>query len=143
MTETKKPTALFWVIAIVALVWNIIGVLQYLGNAFMTEQELNMYTTAEQELITGTPSWATAAFAIAVWFGILGSVALLLKRKLAYALFLLSLLGIIGQSIYTFFLSNYVEIKGGEGLILPIMIIVLGVFFFWYSKKSIQEGILK
>ncbi|NQX78530.1 hypothetical protein [Gilvibacter sp.] len=143
MTETKKPTALFWVIAVVAIMWNIIGVLQYLGYAFMTDQELNMYTTAEQELITGTPAWATAAFAIAVWFGILGSIALLLKRKFAYPLFLLSLLGIIGQSIHTFFLSDYLDVMGTEGLILPVLVIVLGVVFFLYAKKATAEGILK
>ena len=100
MTETKKPTALFWVIAIVALVWNIFGVLAYLGQAFMTEETLKMLPTAEQELYAATPSWVTAAFAIAVWFGLLGAIALLIKKRFAYPLFLLSLLGVIGQQVY-------------------------------------------
>lgn len=143
MTETKKPTALFWVIAIVALVWNIFGVLAYLGQAFMTEETLKMLPTAEQELYAATPSWVTAAFAIAVWFGLLGAIALLIKKRFAYQLFLLSLLGVIGQQVYSYFLSDTLEVYGNQAIIMPVIVLILSVVFVWYSKKSIQEGILK
>ncbi len=143
MTETKKPTALFWVIAIVALVWNIFGVLAYLGQAFMTEETLKMLPTAEQELYAATPSWVTAAFAIAVWFGLLGSIALLIKKRFAYPLFLLSLLGVIGQQVYSYFLSDTLEVYGNQAIIMPVIVLILSIVFVWYSKKSIQEGILK
>ena len=143
MTETKKPTALFWVIAIVALIWNIFGVLAYLGQAFMTEDTLKMLPTAEQELYAATPSWATAAFAIAVWFGLLGAIAMLIRKRFAYPLFLLSLLGVIGQQIYGFFLSNTLEVYGTQALIMPIIVLILSVVFVWYSKKATAEGILK
>ena len=143
MTETKKPTALFWVIAIVALVWNIFGVLAYLGQAFMTEETLKMLPTAEQELYAATPSWVTAAFAIAVWFGLLGAIALLIKKRFAYPLFLLSLLGVIGQQVYSYFLSDTLEVYGSQAIIMPVIVLILSIVFVWYSKKSIQEGILK
>ncbi|MDC7998282.1 hypothetical protein [Gilvibacter sediminis] len=143
MTETKKPTSLFWVIAIVALIWNIFGVLAYLGQAFMTEDALKMLPTTEQELYAATPSWATAAFAIAVWFGLLGAIALLIRKRFAYPLFLLSLLGVIGQQIYGFFLSNTFEVYGAQALIMPIIVLILSVVFVWYSKKATAEGILK
>ncbi|WP_374957744.1 hypothetical protein [Gilvibacter sp.] len=143
MTETKKPTALFWVIAIVALVWNIFGVLAYLGQAFMTEETLKMLPTAEQELYAATPSWVTAAFAIAVWFGLLGAIALLIKKRFAYPLFLLSLLGVIGQQVYSYFLSDTLEVYGNQAIIMPVIVLILSIVFVWYSKKSIQEGILK
>ncbi|ARV13259.1 hypothetical protein [Gilvibacter sp. SZ-19] len=143
MTETKKPTALFWVIAIVALVWNIFGVLAYLGQAFMTEETLKMLPTAEQELYAVTPSWVTAAFAIAVWFGLLGAIALLIKKRFAYPLFLLSLLGVIGQQVYSYFLSDTLEVYGNQAIIMPVIVLILSIVFVWYSKKSIQEGILK
>lgn len=143
MTETKKPTALFWVIAIVALVWNIFGVLAYLGQAFMTEETLKMLPTAEQELYAATPSWVTAAFAIAVWFGLLGAIALLIKKRFAYPLFLLSLLGVIGQQVHSYFLSDTLEVYGNQAIIMPVIVLILSIVFVWYSKKSIQEGILK
>ena len=143
MTETKKPTALFWVIAIVALVWNIFGVLAYLGQAFMTEETLKMLPTAEQELYAATPSWVTAAFAIAVWFGLLGAIALLIKKRFAYPLFLLSLLGVIGQQVYSYFLSDTLEVYGNQAIIMPVIVLILSIVFVWYSKMSIQEGILK
>ena len=36
-TESKKPNALFYVIGVIALLWNGMGVMAYLGRAFITE----------------------------------------------------------------------------------------------------------
>ena len=134
---------MFWVIAVVALIWNVIGVLMYLSGAFMSEDDLKMLPSDQQMLINETPSWVTAAFAIAVWFGLLGAIALLIRRKLAYPLFLISFVGIVAQYAYTFFMSKYMEVNGTGGLFLPIAVIVLGIVFIWYSKKAGGEGLLK
>ena len=34
MTSTNKPKAAFWIIAVVALIWNLMGVMAYLSQAF-------------------------------------------------------------------------------------------------------------
>lgn len=143
MSETNKPTTLFWVIAIVALIWNLLGVLAYLGDALMTEETLQILPTDQQELYAARPSWVTAAFAIAVWFGLLGAITLLMKRKLAYPLFILSLLGLLGQQVYTFFLSDTVSVMGSQAIYMPAITVVLALVFVWYSKKSAAEGILR
>lgn len=143
MTTNNKPTTLFWVIAVVALIWNLLGVLAYVADAFMTDEVLKMLPTDQQELYAARPSWVTAAFAIAVWFGLLGAIALLIRKKLAYPLFLLSLIGLIGQQVYTFFMSDTVAVMGTQAIIMPILTLILAVVFVWYSKKSAAEGILR
>ena len=35
-TASKKPTTRYWIIAILALLWNTLGVIAYLGQAYMT-----------------------------------------------------------------------------------------------------------
>jgi len=97
-------------------------------------------TPEQLEMVYATPSWAIAAFALAVFGGLLGSLALLLRKKIANILFTISLLGILAQMTYNFFLSNSTEAYGPGDMIMPIMIVVIGIFLFMSSKSSINKG---
>lgn len=140
MTQTNKPKAAFWIIAIIALIWNAMGVMAYLSQAFMTEDMKALLPEAERALYDNIPAWATAAFALAVFGGLLGSLALLIRKKWATLLFMISLLGIIAQMVYNFFLSNNMEVYGPGGYIMPIMVIIIGIFLYMYSKKATTNG---
>ena len=142
-TTTKKPTTMFWVIGIIALVWNALGVVAYLGQAFMTDEIKATIPEDQLAIIESTPAWATAAFAIAVWAGLLASLFLLIKKKIAKSVFIISLVGIIVQLIHNFFIANAMEAYGPGGLIMPILTVGFGLFLIWHSKKCINEGILK
>jgi len=102
MTTTTKPATSFWVISALALIWNLMGVIVYLGQAFMTDDMKAMIPKDQLAIIENTPAWATAAFAIAVWFGLLGSILLLTRKKIAKTVFIISLLGVLGQLVYNF-----------------------------------------
>lgn len=107
----------------------------YLAQAYMTDDAKALLPEAERELYENLPAWATAAFAIAVFGGLLGSLALLIKKKWAIPLFLLSLLGIIVQLI-----NNLLMINNIEDYIMPIIVLIIGVFLYTYSKKSKTNG---
>jgi len=143
MTTTDKPKIGFWFIAILAFLWNIMGVIAYLLQAFMTDEVRAMLPEAEREMYENRPAWATAAFAFAVFGGFLGSLTLLFRKKAANLLFLISLIGILIQMIYNFVLSNSMEVYGPGGLIMPAMVIVIGVFLYLYSKKALTNHWLK
>jgi len=135
-----KPSIWFWIISVVALIWNGMGVNQYIQQAYKTEGFMAMYDEEQLALIEQTPSWAIAAFAIAVFGGLLGSLALLLKKKLANTLFLLSLFAIIVQMTYNFFIIDAMEVFGPGAIYMPIMVILFAVFLIWFSKKGITKG---
>jgi len=61
----------FWVIGIVALVWNALGSMNYIMQ--MNPGTLADYPEVTRALVEGRPSWATGAFAIAVLGGAPGS----------------------------------------------------------------------
>ena len=63
MSETNKPTTVFWVVAILAVVWYILGVGAYLGNVFATEEAIAAMPQADQDYMANVPAWSTAAFA--------------------------------------------------------------------------------
>ena len=143
MNDSNKPSSAFWVVGVLALIWNVLGVLAYLGQAFMTEDMKSALPEDQIAILEATPAWATAAFAIAVWGGLLASILFLMKKKLSNTLFTLSFLGIIVQLIYNFFIANSWEVYGPGGLIMPILTVGFGAFLIWYSKKCIADGILK
>jgi hypothetical protein len=137
--STSKPPIWFWIVSVIALIWNAMGVMQYIGQAYNTESFREQYTTEQLEMIANTPTWATAAFAIAVFAGLLGSIALLLRKKWAYSLFLISLLGVSVQMIHNLFIMKSVDIYGPAAVIMTAMILAFALLFLWLSKKSIAK----
>jgi len=135
MDTTNKFPVWFWGIGIIALIWNIMGVIAYLGQAYMTEEMLNAMPEADQNLYYNTPAWVTAVFAIAVFSGVLGCIALLLKKKWAIILFTISLLTVIAQQVFNFFIQDFVALTG-QRLYMPIIILCMAIFLFWFSRFS-------
>ena len=140
MTNSNKPTTLFWIIAVAALIWNGLGVMSYLGQAFMTDEIKAALPEAERALYENIPTWVTAAFAIAVFAGLLGSIFLLTRKKAARFVFLISLIAILAQMSYNLFMSRAAEVYGPGGVIMPVMVILIGVFLLIYSKRTIEKG---
>ncbi|RKF03845.1 hypothetical protein C8N26_1473 [Tenacibaculum lutimaris] len=140
MTNSNKPTTLFWIIAVAALIWNCLGVMSYIGQAFMTDEVKAALPKAERVLYENIPTWVTAAFAIAVFAGLLGSIFLLARKKAARFVFLISLIAILAQMSYNLFMSRAAEVYGPGGVVMPVMVILIGVFLLMYSKKTIEKG---
>jgi len=135
----RKPTGLFWIISSMALVWNLMGVFNYLTQAFMTNEVLASLPKDQQLLYEDVPAWVTAAFATAVFSGTLGALLLLLKKKIASTFFILSFIGIIIQITYGLLISENTNGYGPLGLIMPLMIIAIGGYLIWYSKKAAEH----
>lgn len=136
MNYLRKPSNLFWVISSIALVWNLMGVFNYLDQAFMTDKILETLPKEQQILYQDVPAWVTAAFAIAVFFGTLGSLLLLLKKKIATTFFIISFLGIVGQMSYGLLIDQNSDSYGPMGIAMPIIIIAFGGYLIWYSRKA-------
>lgn len=135
-----KPPTWFWIVSVLALLWNLMGVGAYLADAFVSVEALGEMTQEMRELYEGRPAWVTAAFAAAVWFGALGCIALLLRKKWAVPVFLISLIGVIGQQIYNFFLSNTFEVMGSGAMFLPIMVVIIAVALWLFARSSAAKN---
>lgn len=135
----NRPT-LFWVIGWGALLWNAMGVTAYISTVTMSPEMAANLPDAQRELMANTPAWATGAFAFAVFGGAAGSLFMLMKKKLAYPLFWVSLVGITVQLFHSLFLSNSIEVYGPGGAVMPIMVLLFGIGLVWYSKKAIDEN---
>ncbi|MGB5173056.1 hypothetical protein [Eudoraea sp.] len=142
--KTKKPPLWFWIVSILALLWNLMGVLAYLGQAYMTDEMKSEYSQEQLSLMESTPAWITAVFAIAVWGGLLGCIALILRKKWAKPVLLLSFFAIVIQMGYSFFMTNASEVYGAvQGIITPILVILIGAVLVQFANIGIKRTWLR
>lgn len=136
MTDsTNKPPVWFWIVSVVALLWNGLGVMAYLARAFATEETIAALPEEQQaEFLTEYPAWYTAAFAIAVFAGALGCLSLLLKKKFAYTLLIISAIGAIVQHTYLFMNVDM------PSVVMPLLVIAVCLFLIWFSKNAISKS---
>lgn len=143
MSNTNKPGIAFWIIGIVALLWNGMGVYNYLIQAYQTEAYTSSITEDQLAFMDSLPSWNTALFALAVFSGLIGTILMLMRKKSAVSLFILSFVtATIGQ-IYWLFGTNAAEVfSESMPYVMPIIIIVFCLFLVWYSRDQKAKGVL-
>lgn len=141
MNTITKPTPLYWLISIVAIFWNFMGIIAYLGQAYISDDALKMLPEENQLYFSNVPAWVTAAFAVAVFGGFLGAIGLIIRKKWAYFLFVISFLALVAQHVYNFFIQNYIEMTGSQ-MILPIVTFIIALFLIYFSKQKSQQGVL-
>ncbi|MEW6996347.1 hypothetical protein AADZ86_01385 [Colwelliaceae bacterium BS250] len=140
MTDNLLIPKWFKVITSLAIVWNLMGVMAFFMGPAMNDSALSALTETERNLYLATPFWATAAFAIAVIVGFLGSIALLLRKLICKLLLVISLAAIIVQMFHAYFISNSWQVLGPEGAVLPIMIIIFAVYLVNSSFQAQHKG---
>jgi hypothetical protein len=140
---TKRPWHL-WLVGVIALLWNSIGAVDYVMTQTKNEAYMSGFTEIQLEYFYGLPAWVVAAWAIAIWASVLGSILLLMTRKLCVRVFLISLLGVIITSIQNYGLSDGYEVMGGTptSLIFPAIIFIIATGLYFYSRSMSAKGLL-
>ncbi len=139
-TTQNKPSVGFWVASVTGLLWNLLGVNAYIQQAYKTESFRENFIEQQLAIMDNFPAWATAAFAIAVFAGAFGCIALLFRKKFAKTLFILSLLGVIVQFYYELFMTNAIDFYGTFDWVMTIMIPLVSIFLIGLSKKAIAKS---
>lgn len=130
---TTRPHFTFWVVAGFGLLWNLMGCLNYLSQT--DPAAVAQMPEVYQVIIAGRPIWATAGFAIAVFGGAVGCILLLLRRRVAVPVFVLSLCGIALTSVFTLMIVG----------IIPAMVlsVLVGGALLWYGFLARRFGWLR
>ena len=149
MTETPATSAPhgtprhLWIIGIIALLWNAMGAMDYVMTQTRNEAYMSQFTPEQLEFFYGFPGWVIAAWAIAVWGGLLGTVLLLLRKRLAVSVFLASLIAMVITVIQNYVLSNGLEVAGDPfALAFTAAIFLVAVALYFYARSMQKRGIL-
>ena len=143
--EVAKPAVpgWFWAVAIVALLWELMGCYAYLTQISMSAADLARMPPEQAEMWRAMPIWAKCAYAVAVWVGLTGAIALLMRRRWAREAFAVSLLAVLVQFGWSFLGTSMLRTMGAAGAAFPLVIIVVGAALLWFSGQAIRRGWLR
>ncbi len=142
MSDTLSPRTLFWAISGLALLWNLMGVAAFFGMMMMSpEMATEAYGQDFLDIFSTKPAWATGAFAVAVFAGALGCIGLLLRKKWARALFILSFVGVIVHNVWGV-MAGTLSVVGPFDKVMTVAVMLIGALLIWYAGKRIADGTL-
>lgn len=136
----NKPPRWFYVVAVIALLWNLLGCVAFIGDLRLTAADIAQMPAEHQALYAARPAWAVAATAVAVFGGVLGCIALLLRRKWALPLFVISLIGILVQDFGLFVLAKAATLADPVVVLLQSVVLIVAIGLIVLSRKANAIG---
>ena len=130
----------FWLVAVLALIWNLIGVAMFWMQVNMSAEALAAMTEQQRHVYEATPMWLNVAFAIAVFGGVLGAIGMLMGKRWAVTMFFVSLLALLVQMIGAYLVTPAWDAYGVAGLVMPAVLIVIALLFWRYAQKCVVRG---
>ncbi|MGB5362128.1 MAG: hypothetical protein WBN17_02370 [Aureibaculum sp.] len=137
--DIKPPTS-FWLVAIFALLWNIIEI-------YFSSYEIDFLqkysTTEEFEKIQSIPFWYMVVFLFALFSEMIGSFMLFMRKKIASKFFAISLISLLFIEFYWLLIFDIKKTSIVFYAIIPIVVIAIATFLYFYSKRATKKGWLK
>lgn len=134
----------FIIIAIAFLLWNLMGVMSFVMQYLMDLNEMARTDPGGAKIFAAMPAWLWLVYAVAVLAGTAGALFLLLRRKAAISLFLLSLVAVVVQFGYVFVGTDIIAIKGVMvATAFPILIFFIAIVQWRYASAQAARGLLR
>lgn len=142
--RSKAPWHL-WVVGIGSFLWNSIGAYDYANTEFGGAEALRKAGMGAEEIayVQSFPSWAVAAWAVGVWFCLLGSVLLLIRSRYAVHSFVLSLIGIAVTMYFMFFFAHPASFDTTTNRVFDAVLVIATAGFTWYAGTMAKKGVLR
>lgn len=136
---THRPTW-FWVVAVLGLLWNLVGLSMFYMEMTMTPEAAAALPPEQRQIHAAMPSIAYVFFGIAVFSGVLGAIGLLLKKRWALPLLLLSFLGVAAQMATAYATTPVWALTGAGGVVFPLMLVVVCLLLWLFARKAAARG---
>lgn len=144
MSDTRVKTPIwFWILAVIAVLWNGYGVFAYIATQSRWSPVLEGLTEEQLAYFYSMPAWTTGLWAVSVMVAFVASICLALRRGPADLMFLLGLIGFLITNIYSLFFRGGIAIMGIPALIVAIVIFLSLLGFFWTARWASSAGIMK
>lgn len=126
---TRAVPAWYWIIAMLAVLWEGFGCYVYLSQTLMPEasREAGYATMAK---------WQWGVFAIAVWSGLIGAIGLLLRKGWAFVALLVSLAFAAIQYGY----EAATDGIPADAIPIAISVIIVGLLLVAFANHAKKRG---
>ena len=136
-TQAVRTPRHLWIVGIVALSWSLLAAMDFTLLTTRNRWYLSGFT--EEQIAHGSALsvWGVAIWAIAVWAGLVGAVLLLMRKKIAVPVLLLSLPSWLVWAI----VNHGFLIGGGKDVTL---LVPAGIVLAWliYALSVARKGVL-
>jgi hypothetical protein len=137
----QKPAGWFGVVASILILWGIAGCAALYAHVAYGPAMNPAATDWDRAYYAGLPGWFDFVYAAAVLGGLLGSIALLMRSKLARPLFILSLAAVILQFGWVFLATDLLAQKGlAATLPFPLFIAAVAGVQIWFAAYAERRG---
>jgi hypothetical protein len=128
--------------------WFIVGALASLLVMALGCVGLVMHVTADparlpldqRALFEAEPQWVLAASAVGFVAGLAGSILLLLRRRLAERVLLLSLAGMLVWFAGMFATPRFRDLLSTDQIAVLVVVLALTWTIYWFARHSRQRG---
>lgn len=141
MAKVKLPKWFNLVVSL-ALIWNLLGVVNFIMQVTLSPEAIAALPSAEQDLINATPVWSILAFALGVFGGSLGCIGLLMRKSKSMQVLLVSLIAVVAQMGYWLFFTTAVEVYGPSTYGMLFVVIIIALLLFLLSRNGTKKGYL-
>ena len=138
---TPRPIAGWYMIgAIASLLFMGLGCINYLMHVLA---DPNLMPLDQRAAYEAEPAWVTGAYAVAVWVGLAGAILLVMKRKLAEWVLLVSLIAVLVWFAGLLLVGPLRESMSANDLLVAIVVTALTWTIYWFARHSRQRGWLR
>jgi hypothetical protein len=125
------------------LAWNAYGVDQFLASVRSTPESLIAMGLDQAQAMTMTsyPLWMTAAFAVGVFGGLVGSALLLLRRRQAVGVFVASLIAYVALYIGDITEGVFAAMDASQVVVLTLVVLI-AAGLLWAARRASARGLL-
>lgn len=139
----RTPPLWFWLAAAAGLLFEAFGCLAYLIDVTRGADELARLPVDQRSLRAATPDWMFAAYAVAVWSGLAGAILLLLRRRHAQVVLLVSLVALVVQFGGVLLVPRLRDGTPPDAFTLPIVVVVLAYGLWHVARRAGRHGWLR
>jgi hypothetical protein len=139
-SEFRPVPGWFSVVAIASILFMALGCAGYLVSVL---SDPSSFPLDQRNLLEARPVWMVAAYAIAVWIGLLGTIALLMRRKSAEPLLLVSLIGAVLTFLPYAVVPAVSELVTTNDIAVAVVVVLITGTIWSFARHSRQRGWLK
>lgn len=139
--DSPRPAAgWFKYAAIASILFMGIGCWGYVASV---RTDPNALPLDQRNLMLARPTWMVAAYAIAVWVGLVGTVLLLMRRKLAEPLLLISLVAAVVTFLPYAIVPAVSDLVTANDIAVAVIVLMITGTIWQFARHSRQRGWLR
>lgn len=140
----QRPPVWYWAVCALLLLWALAGSAAWLAHVSTGPAALARMTAYDRHLFLSLPGWFAYDYAVATIGALAGAIALLLRLRRAWMLYLMALIAVVIQFGWVFAATDLIAAKGaGATLPFPLFVVAAALVSLWFADLARRRGWLR